>query len=126
MSSVNEVNAVQRAEARGRVDGYELGHKDGHAKGYSEALEWCYKEKRTLRLWRYVIVFVIAFMLGGIIEAHGATAETTLTVTVGAEVACNPINCPEPQILATSTSQEESTQQSLLSRIYSAILEILR
>jgi len=122
MTSVNESNAEQR----GITDGYKLGHEIGHAKGYSEALESCYKEKRTLRLYQYVIAFIIGFVIASIFnqptfaQVHAQSTIQT-SVTVLAEVPCNTTNCPVVQVVKEDTAQE----QTLLQRIWSAILKAL-
>lgn len=121
MTSVNEMHAFKRGEDKGLKAGYDI----GHSAGYSEAHEWHKKEKRTMRMYRYAIIFIIAFMLGGITQARAQeTAVTTVTVEISAEVVCNPTNCPElPQ---EDTVMIESTQEeSLLQRIWSAILRVI-
>lgn len=116
MASVNEVNAYNR----GKREGYDI--------GVANTIERAKREGLTLRWWKLVIAGLVGFTLALALEAHAETVQTTLTVLeptqVTAEVPCTPINCPET-LTANSTAQTVENE-SLLSRWWSAILEMLR
>jgi len=117
MTSVNESKAYQR----GKRDGYDIGHR--------AATQETYKQAMSLRWMKIAIAVLIGFALGMATEAHAHTATTSLTVvipvTVGAEVVCNPTNCPELPQEQPAQVQNIEEDSTLLQRIWSAILKAL-
>lgn len=80
MSSVNEVNAYER----GKREGYDI----GHTAGSTEMLETAKREGTSLRWWKLVIAVVLGFLIGTEVASAQATAQTSVTVTISAEVPC--------------------------------------
>lgn len=117
MTSVNEVNAYNR----GKREGYDI--------GVANTIERAKKEGLELRWMKLLIAGAIGFALAVAIEAHAETAQTSVTVVipvqVTAEVACNPTNCPEIAEEEPVQIQNVAQEESLLQRIWSAILRAL-
>jgi len=105
MSSVNEVNAYQRGLAEGRRQGEAVMRTAG-----STAKE-AYKLGKFTHWAKILIAFVIGFLVAIATDAHAqATAETSVTVVITAEVACNPENCPETIAAMEEPAQVQSVQ----------------
>ena len=118
MTSVNELNAQQRAYKEGKRDGYDI--------GYSTAMETAWKHGTELRWSKLALAFVIGFMVAIATEASAQTSiPTTVTVTISAEVPCNPTNCPEIPVEKPAVIQNVTQEQTLLQRIWSAIVRAL-
>jgi len=117
--SVNESNAYQR----GKRDGYDIGHTAGTTETYKQATE--------VRWMKLAIAGLVGFMLAVTVSAGAqsthaqSTAQTTLTVTIGAEVPCNPENCKEIPEEEPAQVQNVEHSESLLQRMWSAILRLI-
>jgi len=119
MTSVNESNAYQR----GKRDGYDI--------GYASSMENARRYGTSLRWWKLAVAFGIGFIMAVAfgVEAQTthaqSTAQTSVTVTIGAEVPCNPVNCKEIPEEEPAQVENITQEQSLLQRIWSAILRVL-
>lgn len=115
MTSVNELNAYNR----GRQEGYKIGAQD--------TLERARREGTSLRWWKLIIAGLIGFLLAVGMEAHAqATAQTSVTVVISAEVPCNPTNCPEIPEEEPAQVENVTQDKTVLERIWSAILNLIR
>lgn len=80
---------------------YQRGKREGYDIGYASAMDNARKHGLSLRIWKLVIAGVAGFMLAVALEAHGMSMETAHTTA---------------QIVEN---------ESLLSRIWGAILKVL-
>lgn len=124
MTSVNELNGAERA----KKEGYDKGFDDGYHTGYSAAQSVAKLEYRKTTIMQYIIAFVfglvIAQVAGDIKQACAAEAQTSVQVVITAEVACNPMNCPEPgteEALQVESAQEDGTLWSRMVKWWQAL-----
>lgn len=80
--------------------------------GRTKAIKEARKLGIEVRIMKLAIAFMLGYLFAAVVGAHvamAATAETSVTVVISAEVACNPENCPE--IPVEEPAQVQSVQQ---------------
>lgn len=105
MTSVNELNAYNR----GKREGYDI----GYTAGSTDMIETAKREGTSLRWWKLVIAFVVGFLWAIAFDAHAqATAQTSVTVVISAEVPCTVENAAYSQTCLDDDSEVTQVQNS--------------